>query len=124
MTFDYAKTAATGDRLLKRFGAASSLTRRTEGAYDPNTGSSTVTETVQPCTAAMFDFNTQLSGTRFDGQSLIQSGDKQVYVSSVGMAAPAPGDFLVFGGVSYAVIAVKRLAPSGVDVLYELQVRQ
>lgn len=124
MTFDYAKTAATADRLLKRFGAASSLKRRAEGAYDPNTGSSTVTETEQPCTAAVFDFDLRLTGQMFAGQSVILAGDKLAYVSAVGVSTPAPGDFLVFGGVTHSVIAVKRLAPSGIDVLHELQVRQ
>lgn len=121
--FDYAKTAANADRLLKRFGASAVMTRVTSGEYDPNTGSVPTTTTTQDVTVAVFDFDAQMAGTTFDGQSLILSGDKQVFISAVGVTSIKPGDTMPWDGGNYVVMAAKKLAPAGIAVLYEAQMR-
>lgn len=123
MQFDYAKAAATADRLLKRYGAAAVLTRTTSGAYDPATGTAPTTTSTQNVTAMVFDFDTQMAGQTFDGQSLILTGDKQAYFSAVGVGAIKVGDAMPWDGGNYTLLAVKRLAPAGIAVLYEAQIR-
>lgn len=118
MTFNYTATAATADRLLKRFGASAQVTRNTPGAYDPVTGTVSVTTTTQTVTAAVFDYDqSYIDGTR------IQQGDRRAFVSAVGIWAPKQGDVLAWDGADLAVIAVKPLKPAGLAVLFELQVR-
>ncbi len=56
--------------------------------------------------------------------STILQGDQQAYLSAVGLTMPKAGDVLVWQGSDYQVIAAKELAPAGVNVLAELQVRK
>ena len=119
--FDYAKTAATADRLIKRFGTGATLRRTLNdgAAYDPATGTVTVPTVVDTvCSAVVIDYDQKM----IDG-TLIRNGDKRVYMSVVGVALPLAADLFVWQGVTYSVMAVKPLAPSGVNVFYELQAR-
>lgn len=57
--------------------------------------------------------------------TLIQQNDKRVYLSTNGLSAvPETGNKLEVGGVRHEIISVSPLAPGGVDVRYELQVRR
>lgn len=116
MTFDYAATAATALRLLQRFGAAATLKRQSVGAYDPATGSNTVTSTSLTTTAAVFDYPQKY----IDG-TLIQLGDKQAYLAAT--QEPQQGDRVAWQSVDYTVVSYKAVAPAGVPVLYEAQLR-
>jgi hypothetical protein len=115
----YSELASTADEILREFGSVGLLSRVTPGAYDPATGTSTPATTTVSVIAAVFDYDTAAA----DG-SLILQGDKQVFMSAVGITPPAAGDILTWQTVAYTVIAVKPLAPAGVDTLHELQVRK
>lgn len=115
----YEEMAASTAEILAEFGAAATLKRTATGAYDPATQTAAVTTTSQAVTAAVFDYNQHY----IDG-SLIKTGDKQVYLSAVGVAVPLAGDVLTWQAGDYAVISVKPLAPAGISVLYEIQVRK
>lgn len=124
MTFDYTKTAATVARLIDRFGATSTLTTVTAGTMDPATGAMTGgTTTTRAVRAVVFDFEGRQEGAQFAPGTLILAGDKQVYMA-VPSVAPAPGDTFPWEGVTYRVVACRKLAPSGVAVMYELLVRR
>lgn len=114
----YAELAQTVQEILAEFGAETTLTKVTAGAYNPATGSAGETRTPRTVTAAVFDYETKY----IDG-TLILSGDKQVFMSVVGNEAPKPGDLLAWMGKDWRVITFKNLAPAGISVLYELQVR-
>ena len=116
MSFDYANTAATALRLLGRFGASATLKREVSGAYDPATGTAPVTETSLTTTACVFDYPQKY----VDG-TLILAGDKQAYLASA--PVPKQGDKLTWQAVDYTVVNVKAIAPAGVAVLYEAQLR-
>ena len=120
--FNYANTAATADRLIKRFGASAILRRvlNDVAAYDPATGTVTAPTVVDTaCSAVVIDYDQKM----IDG-TLIRNGDKRVYMSVVGVGLPLVADLFVWQSVTYACIAVKPLAPSGsIFVLYELQIR-
>ncbi|SEL12119.1 hypothetical protein SAMN05216359_105272 [Roseateles sp. YR242] len=118
MGFDYAKTAATVLRLLARFGAPTTLKVKTGQVYDPATGTTTATETTYPCTAC----NTQAERSYVDG-TLIGDGARVFLVAPQGIPEPKPGMKLVWQGADLAVTICKPLAPAGVPVMYELQVK-
>lgn len=121
MSFNYANTAATADRLIKRFGTGATLRRTLNdgAAYDPATATVTAPTVVDtPCSAVVIDYDQKM----IDG-TLIRVGDKRVYMSAVGVGVPFAGDLFVWQSVTYSVMSVKLLAPSGVNVFYELQVR-
>lgn len=115
-TFDYANTAATALRLLQRFGASATIKRETAGAYDPATGSNTVTTTNLITTACVFDYDQKY----IDG-TLILMGDKRAYLAPA--QVPKQGDKLTWQAKDYTVESVKAIAPAGTAVLYEAQIR-
>jgi hypothetical protein len=123
MTFDYAKTAATAQRLLTRFGASTTLTHITAGTYNPDTGTNTPTEVAQTVVAALFPFgHSMVDGT------LILATDQQAYIgvkttAGAAVTEPKPGAVLTWGGRGLTVINAKNLGPAGTMVLFELQVR-
>lgn len=113
----YGNMAATAARLLKQFGAAGTLTRVTTGEYDPATGTAPTTTQAVAANAVVFDYDAKL----IDG-SVIQQGDKQCFME-VKALVPVAVDKFTWQGIEHQVIAVKPLAPAGVAVLYELQLR-
>lgn len=122
----YGDMAQTATDLLKEFGA-SALLRRNAAAgatpvYDPTTGATTpgAAPVNEKITACVFDINEKL----IDG-SLIQRGDKTAYVSVANaLGAPRDTDVFVWLGDVYTIINHKELAPAGVNVLFEWQVRK
>lgn len=114
--FDYSKTAATATGLLQRFGAACTLKRQTGGTYDPTTGTTPVTVTELPTTAAVFAYDQKY----IDG-TLVLQGDQRAYM--VAGVVPVQGDVLAWQGRDYQVVAVKPLSPAGVNCLFEAQIR-
>jgi len=115
-TFNYPATAATATKLLQRFGAACTINRSMEGAYDPATGETIPTFDVLPTIAAVFAY-----AQKYIDGTLILQGDKQAYCAPA--VAPVQGDQFDWQGVTYTVIAVKPTSPAGVPVLFEAQIR-
>ena len=116
---NYGNLKVTARRLLKKFGQSMTLSRDVAGTYDPTTGS--ITNTVQ----TFVDFGVVLpyaDGVSSVADSLIQSGDRQVFIQI--STEPKPTDKITIAGVVHNVVTVKPLEPAGLNVLYELQVRK
>ena len=115
--FDYARSKASADRLLTRFGQTGTLRRQTSTgtSYNP-----TVTNTDYACTFVVLDYaNREVDGTR------ILATDKRVLLAKKSLAIePTTADKLLIGGVEHKLIAVKPISPGGTTILYELQVRR
>ena len=119
MSFNYAQTELTASRLIAKFGRDVTLTKVTTGSYDINTGS--VTNTTTTSTVKCADFAVK---GEFDNEgTLIKSTDRYALISGGSATSISTDDKLTIGGVIYAVIAVKLLAPSGVNVLYKAYIR-
>lgn len=78
--------------------------------------------------AAIFDYNREQTGTQAD--SLIKAGDRQLLLSvfvepSLAALPPPPKGALIVApdGLTYKVDFVKTVAPAGVAVLYDVNVR-
>lgn len=119
MTF-YTDLAATADSMLKEFGAPAVLRRASGGAYDPATGGVPSSDLADELiVAAVFDYAEGL----ING-SLIQVGDKQAYVSVLGVAPPKTSDVVIWQEQRYTIVKPLVLSPAGENVLYELQMRK
>lgn len=122
MTFDFAKSAASALKLITKFGASGTLIKRAEGAYDPATGSNTVTETSYTVKAVLLNYSYKDSNQLNQPSSLIQVNDRKIIMQAT-TATPDVSDTFTFNSVTYRVLSVKTLNPAGVAVLHELQVR-
>lgn len=117
----YDRAAATALRLLTKYGQTVTLRRITTGDYDPSTGSASQTTTDYTASAAKFDFDFRMSGMTFVPGTLIQSGDKQIFMSAHSLGiTPAPGDQVIIGVDTWPVMGVKELKPADTAVLYEI----
>lgn len=119
MSFDYAEIAAIAAEILAEFGAQGQIKTTVNGTYDPDAGTVSQTITTSNVTAALFAYEERL----INGTTILQ-GDQQGYLSAVGLTMPKAGDTLTWKSVDYQVISVKELAPAGVNVLAEIQVRK
>jgi hypothetical protein len=119
MTLD-TKARATADKLIGKFGKKVTLTRVTEGTYNPDTGelsgSSTTTQTVA---ALVKDFN----GIELLGGA-IQAGDRKVSIAALNATEPQIGDTMTVDSLVYNVLAVKSIWSGEKVAIYQLQVRK
>lgn len=120
MSFDYDKSAATASRLLAKFGATVTVTRTTPGAYDPATGTDAAgsAQTWTPAGVRLEYSQREIDGTN------IKAGDQRVYMSAVAGLDPQPGDTVTLGGEAWRVVTSRTLAPAGIAVLLDVQVRR
>lgn len=124
--FDYTTTKATANKLLVRFGQSLTISHAVLGVYNTDTGTVSNTVTTQTASGAIFEWspNNPRYGTSNIPASLILDGDKQLYLSALGITAPNVNDTITdVNGKSYVIIMIKPLAPSGVNVLYEMNIR-
>lgn len=118
MAFDYAKPAATAQRLLERFGSALMLTRSTPAAYNPATGTATSTSADHAGFGVRLDYEQR----EIDGTN-IRRGDARIYVAPDLAVTPQTGDSITMGADVWQVVASRPLAPAGVVVIHDVQVR-
>lgn len=116
---NYAKTAQGAQKALKKAGQAMTLTRVSPGVYDPSTGSVVSTG----ATYTGFGVALNYSSRDVDGTLILQA-DQRVYLDPLIGATPQPGDALTVGGEVFTVVNSKPLAPGGVVVLHDIQVRK
>lgn len=116
--FDYARTKATADRLIARFGQSGTLRRpvTTGDDYDPTEG----TPTDYAVTFVVEDYkNDEIDGTR------ILKTDKKVLLARKALSVePTTSDLIAVGGIFHAIIHVKPLSPGGTVLTWEVQVRR
>lgn len=119
---DYSANAATALRMLTNYGQ--SVTRRTysAGTYDPATGSTTPTTADTTRKGAAFDYSAMsVAGQQFVRGTLIESGDKKLYLDTQGAAEVT--DHYIVNGKEYTVVSVGEINPAGIPVLFDLHLR-
>jgi hypothetical protein len=96
-TFDYAEMQAVADELITEFGQVGTITRI--APPDPVLGGEG-TETSYPATLVPMTYD-----QRYINGTTILTTDRQVYISSVGLAVvPQVRDIVSAGGVDYHII--------------------
>lgn len=117
--FDYARAAATAERLVRKFGAVGAIRRETPGSgpsYDP--GPPTVTD--HPAHIVLTDY----SNREIDGQRILSTDRKALVEPAIGIE-PSTSDLLVTpDGATLAIVNVEVLRPATTTILWKLQVRQ
>lgn len=126
MTFNYAKTRGTAERLIARFGQVGAIRRETPGAGPPySPGPPTVVN--HPAKLVVTSFTArEIDGTR------IRADDLKVLVAAEGLAVePTTLDRVVEAqqvgspnGPSLAIVNVEPLSPAGMAVVFTLQCRR
>lgn len=128
-TFDYAEMAATAQELLLEFGGPVTVRQVVTGEYDPELGEAPTTTVDNDGIGALFDYSAQSAGLANLAGSVIETGDKQLYLApelAAGgpMIEPKPADLVLALGATWRVVTVKPLAPAGIVLLFELQLRK
>jgi hypothetical protein len=104
-------------------------------AYDPTTSENVVSYQDYAVNILVFDYVRKNEGDSTERNTLVQTGDKQVYVqppqkTDIGIPLPhlSPNrDFLKVGDKIYKIVTVKQYNPSMSSegcVVYELYVRE
>lgn len=94
--------------------------------YNPTTGKATTLPVTYNVAVLAFDFLQKKDGDSTMTNSLIRSGDKQIYMQTqpdpiTNVPVPRPTahvDQLQWNGRTYEIITVKQLNPSGGNVVY------
>jgi hypothetical protein len=103
--------------------------------YDPTTSENTVSYQDYAVNILVFDYVRKQEGVGTEKNTLVQTGDKQVYVqppqkTDTGIPLPhlSPNsDFLKVGDKTYKIVTVKQYNPSMSSdgcIVYELYVRE
>ena len=112
--FDYAKSAGTAKRLITSFGQLATVRKITQQS-DGNGGViNTNTDTV--CNAVFLAYSVFEAS-----QAHIETGDQKAIIEST-PTQPSVGDLVLRGAEVWRIKSVKPLQPSGINVLYQLQV--
>lgn len=120
-TFDYADMLQTADELITFFGQTGTLTTpgaRTGDAFNPTIAA----PTTEACTLVEVEYDRN----EIDGTNVL-STDRRLYVKAGGLATNIVPDFttITYGSVVKQIVApVRRLAPAGTNMYWELQVRE
>jgi hypothetical protein len=116
-TVDYAGVAVEVAAAIAEVGQVGAIKRTT--APDPILGGDGTT-TSYPATLVPMTYD-----ARYVNGTTIISSDRQIYVSSIGLAiVPAVGDVVTAGGVDYRIVATDPQNYDGVtNVVYILQGR-
>ena len=120
---DYTRLRSMSNQQLKDKGLACTITKQTAGTYSTSTGVASVSTSTQSAYGALFDYeNKNIDGT------LVKKGDRRLLLSALNTAgavltAPSVNDTVTANSVIYTIVAVRPIAPSGVAVAYDCQIR-
>lgn len=126
MAFDSFQTAQDALEALQEF--APSVFTWTPAPTDGGPDAATPDPVTASAYSVLLDYNYKQIGTQPD--SLIRAGDKNLLVAAIdvnGLAMPEPppeSECVAADGVTYIVKNCKPLAPAGVAVLYDVQLRK
>lgn len=114
MAFNYANSSKTAKRIIAKFGQNITLTKET---YNFDTGV-LISSVATISKGVMLPYpNSAYSAAG----GLIQIGDNQIFINI--NVEPKPTDKIQVGFKSYSVVSVRAIEPAGINILYELQVR-
>jgi len=116
MAFNYQRMQNTAQQLLQSFGQQLTFTRTASGSYDPDTGTTSTTESTFAKYACVFDYT---DTERAD--ETIQEGDRRVLAESGDYQV---GDKVDIDGETYRVLTVSETSPASTIVSVGMQVRK
>lgn len=120
MSAIYTDAARLVIEMLDELGQVIRLNRTDTGAYNPETG------TVDPGVTLTFTGLGVVVSYRLEAidGTLIQRGDKRMYLAANIATTPIPGDQIILADESIvAVVLCEPLAPDGTKVFFDVQCR-
>lgn len=119
MAIDYTALQNTADSLLGDFGGKLTLTRTTQGSYDPATGSFTSTSnTTTQGNGAVTNFTSEERA-----RSNIRADAKKILFTAKGLSIePTVKDTITtLDGIEYKIINIREVKPGATNVLYIIE---
>ena len=113
----YSDLAAVATRLLTDKGQQVTFSRETSTGFNPTTGINTTTTSTITGYGAAFDYNS----SEIDGTIIVKGDIRFLFEAG---SAPQQDDTVTIDSIGYRVMDVKKTAPGGTDVLYEVQLRK
>lgn len=122
----YDEMAGVTLELIAEFGQVGTLTRVTEGDYDPVTGFGTDPVTLtQAGQLILLDYSAQEAGVSNAAGSLIQQGDKKILIAAKGLDwEPDMTTTIDAGGFTWSIASIRVTNPAGTPMLYEIHGRR
>lgn len=136
---DFSDFAGLVSSMMDEFGGnATFITQIDTGEYNPATGTNTVVTSEIPIRAILMDLTLQSNGQGTKDKTLIQDGDKVLYVRPTDYLLPilmpdgvlvvdSADDRVIVGGIKYKVVTMKAIDPTASELqplLYELYIRR
>ena len=118
MSFDYGALATSAQLVIADFGQPVTISTDTLPVYDPVTGTATTTQLDETSVGVITSFESK----DVNNTSILQS-DKKLILSAIGITQIKSNSSVVIGTEQYSVISISKVAPAGVTVIYELQLR-
>lgn len=114
----YQNLQDTASRLIESKGKACTLRKQTSGTYNPATGASTITATDYSTYGVLLNY-TQSQINAVD--SMVEVTDRKAIIK--GDVTPDVSDLFIFDNVTYRIISIKTINPTGLVLIHEMQVR-
>lgn len=111
MTFDYARAAATAEKLIEKFGQTVTLIQITNSSTEWEPELSEASTSIKAV-----DLSQQ---QRDAGGTLVGHTVRTLYISTSASVTPTKGDKVKVNGKEHEITEVRPLAPGGVDVFWE-----
>ena len=93
------------------------------GAYNPATGTSTTTTTDTIRKGYVMDYNLVVYGNDMINNTLVQAGDKRLYMDANGIS-PTLNDQVIIGGVTWQIKNIKNPNYTGTSVIFDCTIRR
>jgi len=123
MSFD-SKMVALALKLISKRGKTVTYSDASDSAYDPATGTQTVTRTPYTIKARVQDYTFRNAGSGFEA-GLIREGDKEIMIAASGLAfLPQSGDRVTVDGVTFTALNIKVIYAVDSITLFIIHARQ
>ena len=116
MSYSYLGVKSTATDLLKKFGRQFTFTRKTDGSYNPNTGSSSTSSSTYQRYGAVFNYSDSERG-----EGTVQEGDRRILAEGHTYQI---GDTVSIESENYRIISISNIQPGDTIVACNLQVRK
>lgn len=129
----FAEFDKTALEMVNLFGTTATYIKNTGGSYNPATGEYSLAQTTFPIKCIVMDLTLQSNGNTYRNGTMIEAGDKQVYIippekinptADVLIVNPST-DKILIGTKEWNIVTSKEYNPSQSDnVLIELYIRK
>ena len=119
MTFNYDKIAQIAAKQIARFGQDVTIISRTSAAYNVANSLSYVAETSKVVKGLVDKYSLK----EVDG-NIVQTGDLKLLLSATNLTINTNDYVVLNNGTKCVIKNINTVSPSGVNIIYECQIRK